>query len=429
MRIKSRRTLSILISLTMISLFAAIYFALNSDFFSASAADPLKITSADSYTCTSGIGGSFTFTATATGTDLTWSLSGAPSGVAVATNTNILNVAATVSGGLYDFQVKVTNSAGLADTQNFKLTVNPRSADQYSGSGGYVTAPSVYIHTVRFNVKGGSAVAPQYIRPGEKVKEPDDPAKKNLKFGGWYLDLTFKTEYDFDLTVTSDFTLYAKWTDGTEKEDEDEAKPEETKPDESEEDDNAKKPDETQSLFTDVDLTDWFGGAVAYVKEKGLMVGMGDGSFGPQTGVSRAMIATILYRLAGAPDVSGLPNLFYDVEDWQWYADAVKWAASVEIALGYDDESFRPDALVTKEQLAALIYRTQQASGKIPDDILMGREWPDWDDISDWAKTPVNVLTIQGLFTDIPGIYFNPQEPATRAETASILYRYLTAVE
>ena len=427
MRIKSRRTLSILISLAMISLFAAMYFALNSNLFSASAAAaPPKITSADNFTCTTGTGGSFILTATpATATDLKWSLTGAvPSGVAVATNTNLLNVAATVLDGLYNFQIKVTNSAGVSDIQNFRLTVNPRSAvSTSSDSGGYTTssASAVYIYTVRFNAKGGSAVAPQYIRPGQKVNEPEDPTKKNLKFGGWYTDLMFKTEYDFELTVTSDLTLYAKWTDGTEKEDE----PEEI----TTEEDEPEEPDDTQSLFTDVDRTDWFGGAVAYVKEKGLMVGMGDGSFAPQTGVSRAMIVTILYRLAGEPDVSDLPNLFDDVEDGQWYADAVKWAASEEIVLGYDDGSFRPDVLVTKEQLATLIYRVQQVSGKKPNDILMDKEWPDWDDISGWAKNPVNVLTIQGLFRDIPGIYFNPQAPATRAETASILYRYLTAVE
>ena len=413
MRIKSKRTLSILISLAMITLFVALYLALNSNLFAVSAVSPPKITSASATTLNAG--GTFQFTATPTSlpaspTNL-WSLTGQPGGVTVEANSGILSVATSVPASIYTFNVTVTNSAGSA-TQAFTLTVNsvstsPGTTSSY-GSGG-TSSPSVYVYTVRFNAKGGSAVESQYIIPGGKVKEPEDPTKKDFVFGGWYLESKFETEYDFDLAVTSDLILYAKWTDGKETPDPDDVGAVETP-------------------FDDVSGSDWFLDAVAFVNEKGLMIGMGDGLFGPEISVSRAMIVTILYRLAGAPDVSDLPNPFDDVEEGQWYTDAVRWGASQDIVLGYDDGSFGPTNPVTKEQLAALIYRTQQADGKIPNDILMDREWPDWDEISDWAKNPVNVLTIQGLFRDIPGVNFNPQAPATRAETASILYRYLTSI-
>ena len=425
----SKRTLSILISLAMVILFAAIYLALNLNLFgvSAAAGQP-AITSADSFVCDYGVGGTFQFKASiegpasgtslpATATNLTWSLVGAPPGVQLAgANLDMLSVPAILAAKAYSFDVVVTSGLGLSATQAFSLTVKappspPVSWPAYSGGsfGGSSMAAVSYVHTVRFYSKGGTAVNSQYVVAGGKVKEPENPTKKDFEFGGWYLDPAFAAEYDFDLAVASDLNLYAKWTDGTEEKE--------------------VPPEKPQNPFTDVAGSDWFADAVDYVNGKGLMIGMGDGLFSPGINVSRAMVATILYRFSGEPDASDLPNPFADIEEGKWYTDAVKWAASEGIALGYDNGNFGPDDPVTKEQIAALVYRAQQASGKIPNDILMDREWPDWDEISDWAKGPVNVLTIQGLFRDIPGTNFIPQAPATRAEVASILYRYLTSVE
>jgi len=181
--------------------------------------------------------------------------------------------------------------------------------------------------------------------------------------------------------------------------------------------------------FTDVKADDWFFEAVVYVHEKGLMVGTADDKFSPNVELSRAMIVTILYHMMGEPAVDDRAIPFEDVQAGQWYTNAVIWAAKNEIVLGYGNGKFGTNDPVTKEQLAALIYRTQQADEKKPSDILMDFEWADWGSISDYAKSPVNVLTIQGIFRDIPGAAFNPQNPASRAEVASMLYRYLTAIE
>ncbi|MCL1828254.1 MAG: S-layer homology domain-containing protein [Oscillospiraceae bacterium] len=181
--------------------------------------------------------------------------------------------------------------------------------------------------------------------------------------------------------------------------------------------------------FSDVFGSDWFIDAVIYVFDKDLMVGVSDDLFEPGEDLSRAMTVTILYRHAGEPDVSDLGNPFDDVAENTWYTDAVKWAYANEIVMGYGGGVFGANDHVTKEQLAVLIYRTQQSSGEIPMDILMDYEHSDWNDISDWAKSAVTKLTMQGVFRDIPGSAFDPQAPATRAEVASMLHRYLSAVE
>ena len=179
--------------------------------------------------------------------------------------------------------------------------------------------------------------------------------------------------------------------------------------------------------FTDVPASAWYFNAISHVYAKGLIVGTAADKFKPDIDLSRAMIATILYRNAGEPSVSGLSNPFSDVPGNTWYTNAVKWAAANDIVLGYGGGKFGPDDPVTKEQLAALITRTQQSSGKIPPNINAGKTFSDAGKISEWAKAAVNALSDQGVFRDIPGSSFNPQTPATRAEVASMLYRWLAA--
>ena len=181
--------------------------------------------------------------------------------------------------------------------------------------------------------------------------------------------------------------------------------------------------------FNDVSNDDWYNDAVQYVFEKGLMTGISSEQFDPDGMLTRGMIITLLYRYAGAQDVSAIDNPFSDVSENEWYTDAIKWAAHNSIVLGYGDGRFGTNDPVTKEQLAVLIYRAQQSSGEIPQGVLAGYEPTDSDMISEYARDPVSVLGAQGLFADIPGSSFNPQTPATRAEVASILYRYLTAIE
>jgi len=180
--------------------------------------------------------------------------------------------------------------------------------------------------------------------------------------------------------------------------------------------------------FTDVAANAWYYSAVHYSYTNELILGTATDKFSPNSALTRGMIVTILYRNAGEPSISGFANPFSDVQNNIWYTDAVKWAANNSIVVGYGNGKFGPDDPVTKEQLAALIYRTQQSSGKTPPSTGTGKSFTDADKISNWAKDAVNALNRQGIFGDMPGSSMNPQNSATRAEVSSMLYRYLAAV-
>jgi hypothetical protein len=117
------------------------------------------------------------------------------------------------------------------------------------------------------------------------------------------------------------------------------------------------------------------------------------------------------------------------VPQGQWYTDAVKWAYHNGIVSGYGNGKFGPEDNITREQLMVMLLNYQLFSVKIPMDILMDKEWSDWNEISDWAKNAVNRLTMQGLISGKPGNLFDPKGQATRAEFAAMLRRYLEAVE
>jgi hypothetical protein len=120
---------------------------------------------------------------------------------------------------------------------------------------------------------------------------------------------------------------------------------------------------------------------------------------------------------------------FADVAEGMYYYQAVNWAAQQGIVSGYGDGRFGPNDAVTREQLAAILYRFQHSTQQIPPDILMDKEYPDFSAISAYAKSAVTALTMQGVFRDIPGENFNPQAKASRAEVASMLQRFLEASE
>ena len=183
-----------------------------------------------------------------------------------------------------------------------------------------------------------------------------------------------------------------------------------------------------ENAFTDVSEDDWFYDAVLYMYGRELMIGVPANRFDPDGTLTRGMIVTILYRLAGEPDVEGLTNPFSDVAEDLWYTDAIKWGADKGIVLGYGNGRFGPNDPVTKEQLAALIDRTQRSENTaLPEN--GGTEFDDISSVSDWALESVTALNAQGLFDDIPSSSFNPRNPATRAEVASVFYKWLSALD
>ena len=176
--------------------------------------------------------------------------------------------------------------------------------------------------------------------------------------------------------------------------------------------------------FTDVTSGDWFYDAVAYVYDKGMMEGTTDTTFAPAMNLTRSMIAQVLYNLEERPEAPGAAG-FPDVAAGAWYADAVNWAAARGIVKGYDTGAFGPEDSVTREQLAAILYRYAQVKGY---DTTQGgmavREFSDSASISDWAQEAmawaVNAQVLSGKGNGV----LDPQGTATRAEVAQMLMNF-----
>ena len=193
-------------------------------------------------------------------------------------------------------------------------------------------------------------------------------------------------------------------------------------------------PDPEDSLdpafpFTDVLNEHWFYEDVYYMWAEKLMNGMSETLFSPNTTLTRGMVVTVLYRNESLPDISGLDNPFTDVAAEMYYTNAVIWAAENDIVLGYGDGRYGPNDYVTREQLAAILYRYQTFTGDTPSDSQPAREFTDEGSIHDYAKVPVNKLVMQGIINGKTEEIFDPLGNATRAEFAAMLHRYINAVE
>lgn len=338
--------------------------------------------------------------------------------------------------------------------------------------------------TVSFNSNGGTAVPSQTVERGGVATEPAAPSRSGYHFAGWYADGNLTQLWNFSQPVNDDMTLYAKWdavspggsgstryTVSVEDTDNGSVKVSPTraskgsavtvtvKPNEGYEldeltvtdknGDSVKLTDkgdgkytfkmpaskvtveavftaaEAEGLpFTDVTSGDWFYDAVAYVYDKGMMEGTTDTTFAPTMNLTRGMIAQVLYNLEERPEGHGAAG-FPDVAAGAWYADAVNWAAARGIVKGYDIGAFGPEDSVTREQLAAILYRYAQVKGY---DTTQGgmavREFSDSASISDWAQEAmawaVNAQVLSGKGNGV----LDPQGTATRAEVAQMLMNF-----
>ena len=176
--------------------------------------------------------------------------------------------------------------------------------------------------------------------------------------------------------------------------------------------------------FADVSSSDWFYNDVRYVYEKGIMDGTGADRFSPNAPLTRAMIVTILYRMAGSPSVSGSSD-FTDVAAGKWFAKAVAWAAANGIVNGYGSGLFGPNDPVTREQLAAILYRYAVYGGMtaVTLEENLG-SFADTAQLSAYAIQAMNWAVGQGLING-SGSNLVPKAQATRAQVAAIIHRYL----
>lgn len=187
----------------------------------------------------------------------------------------------------------------------------------------------------------------------------------------------------------------------------------------------ASKP-EVKLPFTDVSTSDWFYDDVAFVYKNGLFSGTDSRSFSPNASMTRAMLVTVLYRLEGDPTVTGRSS-FTDVRSGAYYEKAVIWAAANGIVTGTDSTSFSPDAKVTREQLAAILYRYAQYRKLDTDASAKLNSFTDADSVSAYASEALGWAVSESLINGASGKLM-PKGDATRAQVAAILHRFVKNV-
>ena len=179
--------------------------------------------------------------------------------------------------------------------------------------------------------------------------------------------------------------------------------------------------------FADVKAGEWYEDAVRYVYEKGIMSGTDETAFTPDGKATRGMVVTILHRLAGKP--ASKPASFLDVPAWQYYTDAVGWAAAAGVVSGYSDEAFGPNDPVTREQLTAILFRYARSRDLVkkdadPDESALDA-FRDRDRISGYARPAMAWAVSVGLLNGTgDGKEISPDGQATRAQLAALLARF-----
>ena len=271
-------------------------------------------------------------------------------------------------------------------------------APSHGGSGSSGGSAST-TYTLTFETNGGSAISKVTKNKGTTIDLAQyAPTKSGATFEGWYADKGL-TKKITSVKLDANTTVYAKWTEAP-----------------------------VSGLpFGDVKTADWFYNDVKYVYEKGMMAGTAADVFAPNATTTRAMIVTILYRLEGSPAVTGT-SAFVDVPAGQWYTDAVNWAAANQIVKGTSATTFAPNDSITREQMAAILYRYAQYKGY---DVTKKADLSGYSDngqISAYAKDALAWANAAKLINGVTNTTLAPQGNATRAQVSAILHRFCDGV-
>ncbi|MBQ8264824.1 MAG: S-layer homology domain-containing protein, partial [Oscillospiraceae bacterium] len=199
-------------------------------------------------------------------------------------------------------------------------------------------------------------------------------------------------------------------------------------PAQEEKPDDGEKPDGEETIpdsgFEDIS-GHWGTDAIDYVAYKGIMNGVSEKCFEPNGEVSRAMVATVLYRLAGSPESEG-ENIFTDVPEGKWYTDAVIWAAENGIVNGYGNGVFAPEKSIARQEMAAMLMRYASFKGMDTESDADLSAYTDSGEIGAWALDAIRWANENGLITGRSGSILAPKDTATRAEMAKILMCFMT---
>ena len=323
------------------------------------------------------------------------------------------NIDSTVSGNkrfkvnANEKTVKLIAASGYNLTENGNTyTVSRQSSGGPGSSGGSISTPTTYAVNVNAATNGAVAADKKTASKGTTVTVTASPSK------GYVVDAVKVVDKDGkDVAVTEKdgkyvFTMPASavTVTGSFK---------------------AETPAPAALPFTDVKSGNWFYDAVKYAYEQGLMTGTSATTFAPNGTMNRAMIVTVLYRLEKSPAVTGASK-FTDVPAGQWYSDAVAWAAANKIVNGYDETTFGPMNAVTREQMAAILFRYEQVKGleNVTLEENLNR-FPDQNKISAYAIPALQWAVGQKIINGNADGTLNPTGTATRAQVAQIFTNLL----
>ncbi len=176
--------------------------------------------------------------------------------------------------------------------------------------------------------------------------------------------------------------------------------------------------------FTDINRESWYYSAISYVYSKKLFSGMSEDQFWPSYPVTRAMLATVLHRMAGSPQSTGSGS-FSDIQAGSWYQEGVNWSASVQVVKGMEAGAFWPNYNVTREQLAVMLYR--YAGEYLAQDVSKRGDLTQFKDaaqINSWAGEAMAWAVGSGILNGDDMAALRPGGPATRAEAATMIERF-----
>lgn len=301
--------------------------------------------------------------------------------------------------GSFTATVKLTKGSGDALAESTVSISGTIFATAYSSGGNTnpPTPPSRDTYTLTFDTNGGSALKSVDAKAGTTIDLAQYvPVRAGYTFLGWYSDSALKNAVT-SITLNRNTTVYAKW-------------------------DKQKTPS-VKNPFTDVKPGDWFYDDVMFVYEKKLMMGTSSTLFSPNEAATRAMLATILWRMEGSPVPKSSAG-YSDVPTGQWYSDAIAWATEKGIFEGYGNGTFGPNDPITREQLAAIFYRYASHKGYDTSAVGSLEQFSDKDKASAWALDALKWAIGSGLMNG-KGDTLDPTGTATRAEIAAMLHRFV----
>lgn len=308
-----------------------------------------------------------------------------------------------------------------ADAQEALAQINAAAQEVY----GQLREGNITRYLVTYTVQD-ELLAVQSYYPGEIIVPMTDPVRAGYIFTGWTGMPTDKVMPDHDLALVAAFRPVStgggsssggSGSGGS-------SRPAPSNPT----DEELKEPDvpltDTPAVsFVDVAENAWYAKAVAAVAAQGLVKGVGENKFDPTAPMTRSSLAEVLYRLAGSEEQADAA--FADVAEGAWYANAVAWAAKNGVVTGVSDDTFAPDRVITRQELAVMLARYAKFAGlDTASDAKTLETFSDGDATGDWAVTGVAWCVAKGILEGKGGSVLDPTANVTRAEVAVMLDRF-----